>query len=1171
MCRSVRPTAAQSGKVIGHVTKIAGSATVVRNGVSIILNMGDDVEKGDNVQTGSDSTLGITFIDGTVFGLLSHAKMVLNETVYDPNGSSNSTLMSLVSGTISFVAGETAKHGDMKIDTPVATMGIRGTACLVTIDFDVSTSVNGAPPTPSASFQVLVEPDGTTGNYVLLDKITLQPIATVNTAGTEVKILNGIVSTNIAQLPPDVQKLVADVFAQKFSDLTNPVTKLASSIGSGTPPDQLLGSNQTGNTQTGPTTQLIQTTLKSTTTPVLNSFSLFHVPQAPTAVATSAAITVGLATTLDKAAGTVTYADINAGDRPAVSIALDHFTYTDASGKAITLSNQQLQAIEAIDVTQDPLQKNFGTATWSYSVPDSTFDFLVKGQTLSLTYVATVDNGFTAAPQFAESTFTITITKKGAEVWIHTTTDGNDNLWTTAQNWESGTVPVSTDDVIIATNQVEQNTPSYPATIAKGTNAVANSVTMNDFGDLAPELDVASGASLTIGTNLNLNEDSRLNNAGTVTVDGRMELLDQPGPVSLNQSVVINSGTLNLGLGGDIRGLASITNTGLINLLGGTLNVLVDIANTDGERGGQITVASPATLALGTDPNNSPGVTGGITGGTVTVNGILELEGGNFLKNGTLINNHQINVIGTGNSLDNENVTANVALGIFAGAALTIDQSSTVANTLIMVDGNAALTVNCASIIGGTVTNQASGTIGLTGSATLKNGLLGNYGQVNVSGSSNTFDCETATNYSAGAFDITGELTLQNAASIVNSSSTNTITVESSGALTLLDTSSIVSGNLINLGNVSVEKSTGVVLDGVNVDNMGVGTMNIDNSELCATLIVKDGTGIANGTLVIGPFGTLEVASTAGATLSGMTVNNCNLIQVDSDSQLNLVNTRLNGGTLSGPGAIATATGNTDSILDGVTLKSGTTVTAAVGELDLTGFIAGFGAEIDANSGSGIAVDLESVILFGATLAGLGTIATVSGANAFDDVTIASGTIVNVTDDTTLALVSTITDAGTIALNSSCDPTQVKISGSVVLNGGGQVTLSDYANNAIVSDGPSATLNNFDTITGAGTIGDSNLALVNSGIIDATGSHPLIIDTGVNLVTNNAGGVLEATAGHTLQIDGNVENDGFIQAGDAGGCSVAVVDITGSITGTGSIEIFNNAKLEIGGSVSSCQ
>src|SRR5262249_31938584 len=124
-------------KIIGHVTKLSGEATVVRNGVSIILNNGDNVFQGDGVQCGSNSTLGITFIDGSVFGLGSNARMVLNEMVYDPNGSNNSSLMSLVQGTISFVAGATAKHGDMKVDTPVATMGIRGTAVLVEIDFDV--------------------------------------------------------------------------------------------------------------------------------------------------------------------------------------------------------------------------------------------------------------------------------------------------------------------------------------------------------------------------------------------------------------------------------------------------------------------------------------------------------------------------------------------------------------------------------------------------------------------------------------------------------------------------------------------------------------------------------------------------------------------------------------------------------------------------------------------------------------------------------------------------------------------------------------------------------------------------------------------------------------------------------------------------------------------------
>ena len=209
---------ASAGRVIGHVTKLQGTATAIRNGVSIILHQGDNVEKGDVVQSGSNSTLGISFIDGTVFGMASNARMVLNEMVYDPNGSNNSSLISLVAGTISFVAGATAKYGDMKIDTPVATMGIRGTAVLVEIDF----TVPGQGGTPNAKFQVLVEPDGTTGSYVLFDKTTLQPIAVVNQAGQQVNISNGLVTQSSEPLSPDIQKLITDVFSLKFTDNTNP-------------------------------------------------------------------------------------------------------------------------------------------------------------------------------------------------------------------------------------------------------------------------------------------------------------------------------------------------------------------------------------------------------------------------------------------------------------------------------------------------------------------------------------------------------------------------------------------------------------------------------------------------------------------------------------------------------------------------------------------------------------------------------------------------------------------------------------------------------------------------------------------------------------------------------------------------------------------------------------
>src|SRR6195952_4734870 len=208
---------ASVAQVIGHVTKLTGTATVIRNGVSIILNQGDNVNKGDVVASGSDSSLGITFIDGTVFGLASNAKMVLNEMIYDPNGSDNKSLLSLVAGTISFVAGATAKKGDMKVDTPVATMGIRGTAVLVEIDFNVP----GQGGAPDAKFQVLVEPDGHTGSYILFDKNTLTPIATVNQAGQQINISQGQVSVTNAPLPPDIQKLISDVFSLKFTDNTN--------------------------------------------------------------------------------------------------------------------------------------------------------------------------------------------------------------------------------------------------------------------------------------------------------------------------------------------------------------------------------------------------------------------------------------------------------------------------------------------------------------------------------------------------------------------------------------------------------------------------------------------------------------------------------------------------------------------------------------------------------------------------------------------------------------------------------------------------------------------------------------------------------------------------------------------------------------------------------------
>jgi VCBS repeat-containing protein len=421
--------AAAAAQVIGHVTKLAGSATAVRNGVSIILNNGDNVEKGDVVSTGAESTLGITFIDGTVFGLSSNARMVLNEMVYDPNGSSNSSLLSLVAGTITFVAGETAKHGDMKIDTPVATMGIRGTAVLTQINFVVP--AGGGDPQPQASFQVLVEPNGTTGSYILFDKVTLLPIATVNQAGQMIQISGGNVSITNALMSPEIQKLITDVFALKFTD-NNTNTKLTTNFTDTITPtsDGLMIKTAAGyvaiptfvnlNQQGGqPTPPGDKTTSGSRIPGPPEARSLDLSGNIKTAFALMEHVDTTGDVTPDQVSGRITFFDFNQGDRPTVKVNVagaPNYVYKSAGQQDVTssLTDLQKQDIAAtqikINVVADPNNDNDGSAVWTYAIPDKMFDFLAAGETLTLTYIVRVDNNFEANNETTFIPITITIT-----------------------------------------------------------------------------------------------------------------------------------------------------------------------------------------------------------------------------------------------------------------------------------------------------------------------------------------------------------------------------------------------------------------------------------------------------------------------------------------------------------------------------------------------------------------------------------------------------------------------------------------------------------------------------------------------------------------------------------------------------------------------------------------
>ncbi|ARP99350.1 VCBS domain-containing protein [Pseudorhodoplanes sinuspersici] len=205
--------------VIGRVDALSGSCNVIRNGVSVALNIGDTVRKGDVVQTAGGSAVAIVFADGSTFSLNANARMVLDDFVYNAGGAGNSALISLVQGTFSFVAGQVAKTGDMRVDTPVATMGIRGTAVLVEI------SANDG----QTRFSVMVEPDGTTGSFNIYDRATGSLIGTVNNAGVGWLLIPSgplqVVAQQVQKTPAQLQQenaIVQQIFTIFNNNQQNP-------------------------------------------------------------------------------------------------------------------------------------------------------------------------------------------------------------------------------------------------------------------------------------------------------------------------------------------------------------------------------------------------------------------------------------------------------------------------------------------------------------------------------------------------------------------------------------------------------------------------------------------------------------------------------------------------------------------------------------------------------------------------------------------------------------------------------------------------------------------------------------------------------------------------------------------------------------------------------------
>jgi hypothetical protein len=127
------PTSQQAPDPVGSIATLQGGASVTRNNATSALALRDPVYKNDVLQTNVDGTLGITFDDETTFTLKPNTRLAVDEFVYQDGGANNAAVFNVVRGTAAFVAAEIAHTGNMKIDTPTSSLGIRGTTGLVEV------------------------------------------------------------------------------------------------------------------------------------------------------------------------------------------------------------------------------------------------------------------------------------------------------------------------------------------------------------------------------------------------------------------------------------------------------------------------------------------------------------------------------------------------------------------------------------------------------------------------------------------------------------------------------------------------------------------------------------------------------------------------------------------------------------------------------------------------------------------------------------------------------------------------------------------------------------------------------------------------------------------------------------------------------------------------------
>ena len=121
--------AADDPSAVGAVDRVENEAKIVAGDTVTPATIGTPVHLRDELRTGPEGRLRITFRDDTLLTLGENASVVIDRYVYDPDQNVGETLIRTTKGAFLFASGRIKglKQHSIAVSTPVADIGVRGT------------------------------------------------------------------------------------------------------------------------------------------------------------------------------------------------------------------------------------------------------------------------------------------------------------------------------------------------------------------------------------------------------------------------------------------------------------------------------------------------------------------------------------------------------------------------------------------------------------------------------------------------------------------------------------------------------------------------------------------------------------------------------------------------------------------------------------------------------------------------------------------------------------------------------------------------------------------------------------------------------------------------------------------------------------------------------------